>query len=170
MNVEIIRSKRKTVAIQVTDNMQVVVRVPQKYPDGQIRKLIADNSEWIEKSLIRIQTKKENYPEPTKEEAKALREKAENIIPEKVKYFSKITGLSPSGIKITDAKKRFGSCSGKNSLCFSLRLMQYSEQCIDYVVLHEIAHIKYHNHGKEFYEFIKKFMPDYKEHEKLLKG
>lgn len=170
MNVEIIRSKRKTVAIQVTDNMQVVVRVPQKYPDGRIRELIADNSEWIEKSLIRIQTKKENYPDPTPEEAEALRLKAENIIPDRVNYFSKITGLSPNGIKITDAKTRFGSCSGKNSLCFSLRLMQYSEQYIDYVVLHEIAHIKYHNHGKEFYEFIKKIMPDYKEREKILKG
>lgn len=170
MNVKIIRSKRKNVAIHVTDNMEVIVRVPQKYPDERIRKLIVDNSEWIEKSLIRIQTKKEKYPEPTQEEANVLRAKAENIIPNRVNYFSKITGLSPNGIKITNAKKRFGSCSGKNSLCFSFRLMQYSEQCIDYVVLHEIAHIKYHNHGKEFYEFIKRFMPDYKEREKLLKG
>lgn len=78
-------------------------------------------------------------------------------------------GVSPTGIKITSAKKRFGSCSGKNSLCFSFMLMQYPEEAVDYVVVHELAHIRHHNHSRDFYRFIEKYMPDYKEREKLLK-
>ena len=78
--------------------------------------------------------------------------------------------VKPTGIKITSARKRFGSCSGKNSICFSLYLMTYPKEAVDYVVVHELAHIKYHNHSKEFYNFIERFMPDYKEREKFLKN
>ena len=78
-------------------------------------------------------------------------------------------GLNPTGIKITSAEKRFGSCNGKNSICYSWRLMQYPAEAIDYVVVHELAHIKHKNHGKEFYRLIENFLPDYKNREKLLK-
>ena len=70
-------------------------------------------------------------------------------------------------VKINSAKKRYGSCSGTNNLNFSLYLMDKDERFVDYVVVHEIAHIKHHNHSKDFYKFVEKFMPDYKERMKL---
>ena len=76
-------------------------------------------------------------------------------------------GVEPTCIKINSAKKRYGSCSGKNSLNFSLYLMDKDERFIDYVVVHELAHIVHHNHSKEFYALIEKYMPDYKERKKL---
>ena len=75
--------------------------------------------------------------------------------------------VKPTSVKINSAKKRYGSCSGKNSLNFSLYLMDKDERFIDYVVVHELAHIKHHNHSKDFYNFIAEFMPDYKERMKL---
>ena len=78
-------------------------------------------------------------------------------------------GLEPTGVKITSAKKRFGSCSAKNSICYSWRLMLYSKEAIDYVVVHELAHIAHKNHGPQFYALIEKYLPDYKEREKLLR-
>ena len=96
-----------------------------------------------------------------------LREKAKQIIPQKVEYYSEIMGVKPIAVKINSAKKRYGSCSGKNSLNFSLYLMDKEEDFIDYVVVHELAHIKHHNHSKDFYKFIEGFMPDYKERMKL---
>jgi predicted metal-dependent hydrolase len=78
-------------------------------------------------------------------------------------------GVEPNAIKITAAKKRFGSCSGKNSICFSLFLMAYPKEAVDYVVVHELAHIKEKNHGKNFYRFIASVMPDYKYRQSLLK-
>ncbi len=71
-------------------------------------------------------------------------------------------GVSPTGIKINSAKKRYGSCTGENSLNFSLYLMDKPDEFINYVVIHELAHIRHHNHSKDFYKFIEQFMPEYK--------
>ncbi|MBQ6837908.1 MAG: M48 family metallopeptidase [Clostridia bacterium] len=96
-----------------------------------------------------------------------MREKAKTVLPEKVKYYSSIMDVYPKSIKINSAKKRYGSCSGENNINFSLFLMDKDERFIDYVVVHELAHIKHHNHSKAFYGFIESFMPDYKERKKL---
>lgn len=66
-------------------------------------------------------------------------------------------------------EKRFGSCSASNRLCFAWRLMRYPEAAVDYVVVHELAHIRYKNHGPAFYRLIASVLPDYKERIKLLK-
>ena len=87
----------------------------------------------------------------------------------RVDYWSDIMGLTPTGLKITSARTRFGSCSGKNSLCFSWRLMQYPREAIDYVVVHELAHIRHHDHSPAFYALIERYMPDWRERMKLLK-
>ena len=59
--------------------------------------------------------------------------------------------------------------SGKNSLNFSYRLMMYPKEAIDYVVVHELAHIKHHNHSADFYKLIEQYMPDYKKRIAILK-
>ena len=79
-------------------------------------------------------------------------------------------GTDYTGIKITSAKTRYGSCSAKNSLCFSLYLMQKPLYAVDYVIVHELAHTVHHNHGKDFYKLIEKYMPDYKDRISFLKG
>ena len=86
-----------------------------------------------------------------------------------VEKYSKLMGLKPSSVKITSAEKRFGSCSSKNGLCFSWRLLAYPTAAVEYVVVHELAHIKHHNHSAAFYALIEKYMPDYKERQRLLK-
>ena len=113
-------------------------------------------------------------PEPVpalpEREIKALRERAKEYLPIRVKYWSEITGLIPSALKITSAKRRFGSCSGKNSVCLSLYLMQYPEYAIDYVIVHELCHIRHKNHSPVFHNLVKKYLPDADERIKLLKG
>ena len=74
-----------------------------------------------------------------------------------------------SGITITAARTRFGSCSPKNRLCFSWRLMAYPEEAIDYVVVHELAHLVHRNHGPEFYALVASILPDHKQRRALLK-
>ena len=78
-------------------------------------------------------------------------------------------GVSYGTVKITSAQKRFGSCSAKNNICFSYILMQYPIEAIEYVVVHELAHTVHHDHSKAFYALIEKYMPDYKQREKLLR-
>lgn len=166
----VIESNRKTVSIQVTAECEVVVRVPFKYSRKKIEKIVSENTIWIEKAINKQQQNRGNRVCLTKEDVKKLKLSAKRVLNEKVSFYSALMGLTPNGVKITSAQKRFGSCSSKNSLCFSYILMLYPEEAIDYVVVHELAHIKYHNHGKEFYNLIKMFLPDYKYRESLLKG
>ncbi|MEG1869673.1 MAG: M48 family metallopeptidase, partial [Oscillospiraceae bacterium] len=72
-------------------------------------------------------------------------------------------------IKITSANGRWGSCSWKNSLCFPYKIMLLPEELIDYIVVHELAHIREKNHSKNFYAEVEKYMPNYKQCIKQLK-
>lgn len=167
-NYKIIRSKRKTTAIEITKSCEIIVRAPLFQSQKTIENFINEKSDWIEKSLEKQALKEDkfNIDEQKAERLKAL---AKELILKKVEYFSSLTGLVSTAVKITSAKTRFGSCSGKNSICFSLYLMQYPDEAIDYVVLHEIIHIKHHNHSKRFWNELEKYMPDYKKRRQLLK-
>ena len=78
-------------------------------------------------------------------------------------------GVEPTGIKITAARTRYGSCSGKNSLCFSCFLMNCPEEAIDLVVVHELCHIRVKNHGPQFYALLAQVLPDYRQRREGLK-
>lgn len=93
---------------------------------------------------------------------KFLKKKANDYLLQRVICFSNIMNVKPLNIKITSAKTRWGSCSGKNNICFSYRVMCLTPDIIDYIVVHELAHIKQHNHSIRFYNEILKVMPDYK--------
>ena len=169
MEYEVIYSKRRTLCLQITRDAKVLVRAPKGVSKVRIEEFVTKHLNWIEKHL----EKRKNHPRPplelSKDEIKELKKSAAEIIPPKVEYFSHIMGVYPEHVSINSAKTRFGSCSGKNRLNFSCRLMFYPESAIDYVVVHELAHIKYHNHSREFWAFVGKFMPDYKERRKLLR-
>ena len=168
MNYKIIKSNRKTISLSVDDELNAVVKVPYYVSNYQIQEFIDKNSEWLEKAVLRKKKHIDKY-NISDEEKKRLILEANDYLPKRVKYYSDIMNVKPTGLKITSAKKRFGSCNGKNSICFSYYLMLYPKDAIDYVVVHELAHIKHHNHSKEFYNYISIFMPDYKQREKLLR-
>lgn len=169
MDINIIRADRKTISLSVDDNLQAVVRAPYGMSDKQIREYVANNSSWLEQAVVRKKRQLQRF-DISDEEKKKLKALAEEIIPKRVKYYSSLMCLVPESVKITSAKKRFGSCSGRNSLCFSFYLLSYPMEAVDYVVVHELAHIRHHNHGREFYALVEKYMPDYKQRERLLKA
>ncbi|MEG0978845.1 MAG: SprT family zinc-dependent metalloprotease [Oscillospiraceae bacterium] len=163
------RSKRKTLSLEVSREMQIIVRAPKLCPKIVIDNFVARHESWIEKSLDK-QRNRQSAKSLSPQQTADLKMQAKEQIPAKVKYYSNLMMLYPTAVKITSAEKRFGSCSGKNSLCFSYRLMQYPQDAIDYVIVHELAHIKHKNHSKNFYELIEQYMPDYKERNAILKN
>ena len=163
------RSLRKTVSLEVTKELIILVRAPIHMPVHEIDRFVKSHDAWIESCLKRQSERAENTFCPTDAEIAALKKSAREYFLAKTAYYSEIMCLKPSSVKITSAKKRFGSCSGVNGICFSWRLMLYPEAARDYVVVHELAHIVHKNHGKKFYELIASVMPDYKERKKLLK-
>ena len=168
--IPLIRSGRKTVAVQVTRDGSVTVRAPHNLPLGEIRRFVSSREGWIMSHLEMQKQRLARYPEPSEEELAMLTKRAKEILPSKVAFYARRMGLTPSGISFGRAKSRFGSCDGNNRLRFSCLLMRYPDQAIDYVVVHELAHIRHKNHGKAFYALIAEFLPDYKKREALLRG
>ena len=168
MDFDIKYSKRRTVSISVRDG-KVTVHSPFGVDEKRIEAILNSHKSWIEKQIAKQKIKAERFPEPTSEEEKALRRKARELLPLKMEHYSKIMGLKYGRITITGAKGRFGSCSSKGNISFSFRLVRYPEEAIDYVVVHELAHLLHMNHSKEFYSVIERVLPDYKERRRLLK-
>ena len=163
----LVRSKRKSVAIQVDSDCNITVRAPLRISQKEIDKILFEKKAWLEQTIISQRENKKHIKDYSDDDIKILRKKAKEILPLKVEYYAKIMQVEPASVKINSAKKRYGSCSGTNNLNFSLYLMDKDERFVDYVVVHELAHIKHHNHSKDFYKFIEHFMPDYKERMKL---
>lgn len=168
MEYKVIYSVRKTISIGV-ENLQVFVKAPIGTDIKTIEKLLIKHSKWIEKALESQRKKLELQRMLTPEEIKRLKKEAKIYCKEKADYFSNIMGLKYSRITITSAKKRFGSCSNKGNISFSYRLMLYPEAAREYVIVHELAHLKEMNHSKCFYEIIAAVLPDYKNRKRLLK-
>ena len=164
----LIRSGRRTISLEIRKDLTVLVRAPFRCPKGEIDRFVQQHENWIVTHMEKQRQRVETHPEPTEEERKALIARAKAELPPKVAHYAAMMGVEPAGITITGARTRFGSCSGKNRLSFTWRLMEYSEAAIDGVVVHELAHIVHKNHGKDFYALVESVLPDYKQRKKLL--
>ena len=167
----LIRSRRRTLGLEITRDLRVLVRAPLRLSQKEIDRFVESHTQWIAEKLEVQQRRREmeQARAVTPEQERELRRLAKDTIPLRVAHYAALMGVTPTGIKITSARTRFGSCSGKNSLCFSWRLMQYPPQAVDYVVVHELAHIRHHNHSREFWNFVEQIMPDYRNRQALLK-
>ena len=155
--------------MEITAQGELLVRAPRRVSEQTIRSFVSDHREWIAGAQSRWAARQEAHPEPTEVQREAMIRRAKEILPPKVRHYAALMGVQPARITITSARTRFGSCSGKNALSFSWRLMDYPEEAIDYVVVHELAHIRHHDHSRAFYDFIASVMPDHQRRRALLK-
>ena len=165
----LIRSSRKSLSMEISRELKITVRAPKRCPQRDIDIFIEKHASWLEKHLEIVRRRNESHPLPTEEERRELFQRARMEIPPRVSFYAEKMGLSPTAVTITGAEKRFGSCSPKNRLCFSYRLAQYSPEAVDYVVVHELAHIVHKNHGRDFYKLIESVLPDYKVRQRMIK-
>jgi predicted metal-dependent hydrolase len=167
---KLIRSRRRTLAIEITRDAELLVRAPMHVSTKRIEEFLFQKQDWINQHLARRQERLVQHPEPDAEKWEQLKKKAIEYVPDRLFYYAKRMGVQPTALHFSKAKTRWGSCSAKNSITFSLRLMDYPDEAIDAVIVHELAHIRYKNHGKEFYAFVLSVLPDYWERDRLLKG
>ena len=168
MEYEIIRSKRRTLCLQVKRDGAVVVRAPLETSEKVINDFVSKHIDWIKKK--QEIAKNAHIPEDFSEnDVKMLKTKAKEIIEPILEYYSREMGVSYERVSINSAKTRFGSCSSKKTLNFSYRLVLYPYEAIEYVCVHELAHLTEMNHSKKFWAIVEKYLPDYKERKKLLK-
>ena len=167
---ELVRSGRKTLALEITRDGRVVVRAPLRCSRARIDAFVSDHTAWIARHLEEQRRRAAAAP-PTlpREELLSMAERAKELLLPRVDYWSGVMGLTPAGITITSARTRYGSCSPKNRLSFSCFLVNYPPEAVDLVVVHELCHIREKNHGPGFYALLSQYLPDYKERKKLLK-
>lgn len=100
---------------------------------------------------------------------KWYRERAREVLQQKVSYYQKFIGKSVGDIRIKEQKSRWGSCSNKGNLNFNWKILMAEDDIIDYLVVHELCHRLHMDHSKEFWDSVGKIIPDYKTKEKWLK-
>ncbi len=161
--------KRRTLAMKMQNDGTVIVYAPLYTELARILNFVERNAAWIARTRERVAQYQAAYPPLSDDQIEELRAAAKQYLPARTQYYATIMGLKPKSVCVTSAKTRFGSCSPENGISFSYRLMRYPREAIDYVVVHELAHIREKNHGKRFYELVARYMPDYKERAALLK-
>lgn len=165
---QIIRSARKTISLQITPAGEVIVRCPKRCPIREVEKFVESKRPWLEKHLTAIAAKPQ-LPPFTAEELHALADRAVRVIPERVKYYAPLVGVTYGRITIRSQHTRWGSCSGKGNLNFNCLLMLCPAEVLDYVVVHELCHRREMNHSSKFWAEVARVLPDYTQHRKWLK-
>lgn len=166
---EIIRSRRRTLALQVTREGRVVVRAPLRYPADRIEAFVRQHEPWLQKKLSEQKERGSALPVLSREEEYACREQARQVLGEKTAYYARRMGVTYGRISIRGQKTRWGSCSAKGNLNYNWKLMLCPEKVQNYVVVHELAHRREMNHSKAFYRIVEEILPDYRDSIRWLK-
>lgn len=207
----LLRSDRRTMAIEIKSDGAVVVRAPRRVQPALISDFIKRHTDWI----VRKQTEIARRPRPEvksfiegedflflgktcslhfteanatnagfdgrillprAKEAQAreiiegwYRVQARNTISQNIERRISDMGCRPNGVRITGARRRWGSCGTQGSLNFNWRLVMAPPEIIDYIVVHEMAHLKFRGHGRDFWQFLEQFVPRYREMRKWLR-
>jgi len=97
------------------------------------------------------------------------KEETKRMLSPLIEYWSRQMGLYPESIRFRKAKRQWGSCSASNRLSFNTMLAKVPIEASTYVVVHELAHIKHKHHKKAFWELVERYLPDYKERQRILR-
>lgn len=164
----VLRSNRKTIALEILPDGSVVVRCPSRASEESIRRFVEQKSPWLRKHLEKFR----NIParEPFGHETLlTLRQEAADYIPGRAAHFAPLVGVTYRSITIRCQHSRWGSCSVQGNLNFNCLLMLVPKDVLDYVVVHELCHRKQMNHSPAFWEEVERVLPNWKEHRKWLK-
>lgn len=164
----VIRSSRKTAAIQITPGGEVLVRCPNRMSKQAIESLVSQKEGWIRAHLDRLRPE-EYLPPFTEQELHALAQKArERIIP-RLDHYAPQVGVNFARVTVRAQKTRLGSCS-KGNLNFNCLLALVPPEVLDYVIVHELCHRKEMNHSPAFWLEVEKILPDYRSRRSWLKS
>ena len=162
------RSRRKTICIRITPDGRVEVRCPQRMKAVDIQRFVTEKASWVEKHLAA----KAALPQAEKftpEQIQLLAMRAKGALPPRVEHYAKQMGLSYGRITIRSQHSRWGSCSGKGNLNFNCLLMLTPLEVWDYVIVHELCHLRQMNHSPAFWAEVEAVLPDYRQQKKWLK-
>lgn len=174
MEYELIRSRRKSISVEIKQDGRIIVRAPLRLPKREIERFLLEKQDWILSHRARIlqrNAEQTAHPIPalTDAQLRDLKRRASVVIPERVQYFAPLVGVDYGRITIRSQKTRWGSCSSSGNLNFNCLLLLAPPEVLDYVVVHELCHRKEMNHSPRFWAEVGRVLPDYKKRNKWLK-
>lgn len=164
MNITVLRSRRKTLSLELTRDGRLVVRAPLTMPESRIATIIREKQDWIARTARKIAQSNSANPLPvfTTQQMQALWQDAEADMIPRVTQFAEQLGVSCQKIGFGFQKTRWGSCSAAGNLRFNCLLMCSPPKIRDYVVVHELCHRKHMNHSAPFWQEVARVYPDYR--------
>ena len=173
MNIQVIKSRRRTIGIEVHADGKVIVRTPLRMSSSEINRFIEEHDEWIRQKLDFVRQKSDNRRGTGAPGVECLsKQELDNIkdtFEKRVQFYCDIMNVSVGRITIRNQKTRWGSCSSKGNVNFNYQLYYMPQELMDYVIVHELSHRRHMNHSAEFWEEVEKYCPEYRIYRKQLK-
>lgn len=144
------------------DTPHVRISIPVGLPMAEVWRMVDDKRDWINDALSRTMRRKaartESEPGLTREEALAFARK----VMERLNFWSGKMGLTYSRLAIRQMKSRWGSCTVSGRICINRRLAHYPDTWLEYVIVHELAHLVHHNHSPHFWALVEEYCPNWR--------
>lgn len=164
------RSKRaKRISISVRSD-RVRVAIPKGVSFKQAEKFVLTKTNWIMKHLQKMEDLKRNYKTPVYDQSSIDRNTAKAALIHKLESLARKHGFKYNRVFVKNQRTIWGSCSNKNNINLNYKLYSLPDSLQEYVILHELVHLKIKNHSKEFWNELARYCPDYKRRKKELKG
>ena len=171
---ELIRSSRRTLAIEVRPDGTIRIRAPRFCTDAEIRRFVKEKRAWIAEKLELAAQREQRKNAPggqpfTEREIRELAERALRELPPRIRQYADRMGVTYGRVTIRNQRSRWGSCSSKGNLNFNCLLMLAPPEVQDYVIVHELAHRREMNHSPRFWHIVEEILPDYKKRKQWLR-
>ncbi|MDO5134770.1 MAG: SprT family zinc-dependent metalloprotease [Eubacteriales bacterium] len=169
----IVRSRRRTLAIEIRRDGSVLIRAPLKMPEARIGAFVQEKRGWIFQQLEKIPGVPGQgspvIPRIPEDERLRLKKEAGVVLRQRSAYFAKRLQVHYNRITIREQRTRWGSCSSNQNLNFNWKLILAPMEVLDYVVVHELCHLKEMNHSPAYWREVEKILPDYERQKDWLK-
>jgi len=160
-----IKTKRLTISIH--SDSRIVVSAPRSLSQKSIEKFLLKKKDWIEKSLDFYKNRAGRLPEIELDSKK--RKEIQSFVISKLEEINKLYNFKYTRVFIKNHRSRWGSCSSARNLNFNYRIISLPEHLAEYIITHELCHLKEMNHSKRFWDLVALSIPDHKERRRELK-
>ncbi|MFA5872189.1 MAG: M48 family metallopeptidase [Parcubacteria group bacterium] len=164
-------SRARNLRLTIYPGGKMVATLPRRAGLDQLEGFILQKADWIRKKILEARKRGQNglLTKTSRREYMKLKEDARKLAVSKLREHNQIYNFSYNRIAIRNQKTRWGSCSQKGNLNFNYKIIHLPEKHLDYIIVHELCHLKELNHSVRFWNLVEKIIPDYKKIRKELR-